>query len=301
MKLGFLTVCLGATPLKEKAEFAAKTGFKALEVAAWPQVNDRDYSSADINVDTLTQECADEINAYMKELGLEISSLAYYDNNLHPDMEKRSFINNHFRKVINAAAMLGVPTAGTFVGRNFKADYEQNWKDYKEVFGEHIKYAESKGVKVVIENCQMPHWHGDGKPGTITHTPEQWRKMFDIVQSDYFGLNFDPSHLLPQFPDKYIYRALDEFKNKVFHFHAKDCELLQEELYNKGVHGLTGYWRYRMPGLGQIEWGKIITQLKEYGYDGVISIEHEDMLYEGNTEKVKEGLKIGFEYLSKLL
>ncbi|MCL2013881.1 MAG: sugar phosphate isomerase/epimerase [Oscillospiraceae bacterium] len=297
MKLGFLTVCLGSMPLREKAEFAAKTGFKALEVAAWPKLNDRDYSSADIDAANLTQQEADEIREYMSGLGLEISSLAYYDNNLHPDKERREYIHNHLRKVIDAAAMLNVEMAGTFAGRNFKADYDQNLEEFAEVFGKHIEYAKSKNVKIIIENCHMPNWHGDGKPGTISHTPEQFRNMFAKANSDFFGLNFDPSHFVPQYID--YSRALNEFMGKTFHFHAKDCEILPEKLYEKGAN-LRGYWRYRMPGLGQIDWKEIIAQLKKAGYDGVISIEHEDMLYEGNVEKVKEGLKIGFDYLNRL-
>ncbi len=87
MKLGFLTVCLGNIPLKEKAKWASETGFQSLEIACWPRENDRDYSASDIDVAKLTQAEADEIKAYMNEYGLDISSLAYYDNNLDRDPE----------------------------------------------------------------------------------------------------------------------------------------------------------------------------------------------------------------------
>ncbi|MCL2088336.1 MAG: sugar phosphate isomerase/epimerase [Oscillospiraceae bacterium] len=306
MNLGFLTVCLGNMPLREKAEFAAKTRFTALEVAAWPKRNDRDYSSCDIDAENLTQQEADEIKKYMAELGLEISSLAYYDNNLHSDPALRAAIGGHLRKVIDAAAMLGVELVGTFVGRNSNLGFKENFDEFQQVFGGHVKYAKSKGVKIMIENCQMFGWLGDGYPGTISHTPEQFREMFRRVPDDNFGLNFDPSHFVPQYID-YI-KAIDEFKDRIFHFHAKDAEILPENLYSYGVYNRrlnhddnSGYWRYRMPSLGQVDWDAVISHLKAAKYDGTISIEHEDRLYEGTAEKVKEGLELGYKFLSELV
>ena len=89
---------------------------------------------------------------------------------------------------------------------------------------------------------------------------------------------------------------------------ANDAEAFEDKLkwygiYNKHLnpkHG-EGYWRYRMPGLGQIDWGRFIKELRDVGYDGVISIEHEDPLYEGSEEKVKEGLILGREHLAKFI
>ena len=118
MKLGFLTVCLGAMSLKKKAKWASENGFEALEIACWSKSNGRDYSSCDIDVETLDQEKAAEINLFMKEYGLKISSLAYYDNNLDRDMNKREKTNKHLKKVIDAANILDTDMVGTFVGRN---------------------------------------------------------------------------------------------------------------------------------------------------------------------------------------
>lgn len=146
MYLGFLTVALGRIPLKEKAKWASEVGFKALEVACWPNENDRDYSSCDIDVTTLTKEQAEEVKAYFKEYGLTISSLAYYDNNLDRDPVKRAFINNHTKKVIDAAVMLGTPLVGTFVGKNIDKNIEENFDEFENVFGELVAYAEERGT-----------------------------------------------------------------------------------------------------------------------------------------------------------
>lgn len=306
MKLGFLTVCLGKMPLEEKVKWASENGFQALEVACWPTDNDRDYSSNDIDVANLTEKEAEKIKALFKQYGLTISSLAYYDNNLHKDPEKRAFINNHFKKCVDAAVMLEVPMVGTFVGRNIDKSIQDNFDEYEDVFGKLVQYAEDRGIKVIIENCPMVGWQMPGVPGTISFTPELWEEMFRRVPSKNLGLNYDPSHLLFQLID--YYALIKEFKDRIFHVHAKDAEVFDDKLKRYGIydkqinakHG-DGFWRFRMPGLGQIDWGRFINELKQAGYDGVISIEHEDPLYEGSEEKVKEGLLLGKKHLEKFI
>lgn len=301
MYLGFLTVCLGNMPLEEKAKWAAKNGFKSLEVACWPYENDRDYSSCDIDVANLDEREAERIKEYIGEYGLRISSLAYYDNNLHHDPQERAFINNHVKKCIDAAVMLGVPMVGTFVGRNINKSIKDNFDEFELVFKELVSYAEKKGIKLIIENCPMEGWQLPGQPGTISFTPELWREMFRRVPNKNFGLNYDPSHLRFQLID-YI-APIAEFKDRIFHVHAKDSEVFEDKLaeygvFNKQLDGEgTGYWQFRMPGMGQVDFQAFIKALKENGYDDVISIEHEDPMYEGSEKKVKEGLLIGKRHL----
>ena len=306
MYLGFLTVCLGNMPLKEKAEWAAKNGFKSLEIACWPRANDRDYSASDIDVAKLTQEEADEIKAYMKGFGLTISSLAYYDNNLHNDPTQKAFVNDHVKKCIDAAVMLGVPAVGTFVGRNIDKTIADNFDEFEEVFGKLVGYAEEKGIQIIIENCPMEGWQVKGLPGTISFSPELWEEMFKRVPNKNFGLNYDPSHLRMQLID-YI-APIAAFKDRIFHVHAKDAEVFDDKLAYYGIFDRQfskswgdGYWRYRMPGLGQVKFAEMVKALKDAGYDGVMSIEHEDPLYEGSEAKVKEGLELGRKYLEKLI
>ncbi|NJD01938.1 MAG: sugar phosphate isomerase/epimerase [Ruminiclostridium sp.] len=306
MYLGFLTVCLGKMPLKEKAEWAAESGFKSLEIACWPRTNDRDYSSSDIDVAALTQKEADEIKGYMKKLGLTVSSLAYYDNNLHNNPAKRAFINNHVKKCIDAAVMLGAPAVGTFAGRNIDKTIAGNFDEFEEVFGKLVGYAEEKGIKIIVENCPMESWQVKGLPGTISFTPELWEEMFKRVPNKNFGLNYDPSHLRFQLID-YI-APIAAFKDRIFHVHAKDAEVFDDRLAYYGIFNRQfskswgeGYWRFRMPGLGQVKFAELVKALKDIGYDGVLSIEHEDPLYEGSEAKVKEGLVLGRKYLEKLL
>lgn len=308
MYLGFLTGCLGSMPLKEKAKWASEHGFKSLEVSCWPMQNDRDYSGSDIDVANLTQRGADEIKSYFKEYGLTISSLAYYDNNLERDLKKRALINNHVKKCIDAAVMLDVPMVGTFIGRNIDKNIKENFDEFEEVFNKIVSYAEERKIKIIIENCDMKGWQIEGLPGTISYSPELWKEMFKRIPSKNFGLNFDPSHLVHQLID--YMGAAEAFKDRIFHVHAKDAEVYPERLEKYGVNNRAfhegkednyGYWRYRMPGLGQIDWRKLINLLREAGYEGAVSIEHEDPVYEGSIEKIEEGLEIGQKYLSRLI
>lgn len=302
MKLGFLTVCLGSMSLEEKAKWAAENGFDTLEIACWPAANTRDYSSTDIDVASLTKQKAEAIKDYLKRYGLGISSLAYYDNNLDADPAKRKFVNDHVKKCVDAAALLGTDKVGTFVGRNIEKSIQANFDEYEKVFTGLTAYAADKGVKLMIENCPMEGWQMAGVPGTISFTPELWEEMFKRVPAKNFGLNYDPSHLLFQLID-YV-KPIAAFKDRIFHVHAKDAEVFPDKLAYYGVfdrsldraHG-NGYWRYRMPGLGQVDWKKMRAALSAIGYDDVVSIEHEDPLYEGSEAKVKEGLVLGKKHL----
>ena len=306
MKLGFLTVCLGDIPLKEKAKWAKENGFEALEIACWPRSNTRDYASSDIDVASLTQEKADEIKQYFNEFGLIISSLAYYDNNLDKDHSQRVFVNNHVKKVIDAAAMLGTEYVGTFVGRNVDKSINENFIEFEKIFSELVSYAETKNVKLMIENCDMTGWLRPGEPGTISYSPELWHEMFKRVSNKNFGLNFDPSHLVLMLMD-YL-SPIDEFKERIFHVHAKDGRIRKDKLSRYGVHNKqldtkngSGYKEAKMPGLGDVDWKAFIESLKNIGYDFIVSIEHEDDEYAGTIEKVKEGLLIAKRELKKYI
>jgi len=301
MKLGFLTVCLGNMPIEEKMRYAAERGYKAVEIGCWPAVNGRDYSSCDIDVDALTQEKANELRSLADSLRLEISSLAYYDNNLAADPVFRASVNAHVKKVIVAAKMLGVPMVGTFVGRNHLISLKENFDLYEQVFGELVACAEENGVKLMIENCPMPNWQVAGLPGTISFSPELWREMFRRIPSKSFGLNYDPSHLNFMMMD--CVTPIEEFADRIFHVHAKDSAVDTDALKIYGTYncqlGGESIWKFSMPGLGTVDFDGMFKALEKIGYDGVVSIEHEDPKYSGTVEKVKAGLDVAKEFLDK--
>lgn len=307
MKLGYITACFPTLSLEEMVKWSADAGFDALELAAWPVESDRDYQARQIDAAKFTKDDAKRVKELFAQHNMEISAMAYYDNNIHPDLEKRKYYLTHLKKVIDTAEMLDVELVGTFVGSRPDKTPTENMKEIGEVFREILKYAEDKGRKIMIENCPMENWVKFGLPGNYGYSPELWEAIFNEVPSDNFGLNYDPSHLYWLGIDHIA--ALREFKSKIFHAHAKDTEILDDGVYNYGIFGKqvdptpwkSGWWRYRMPGWGEIDWQKFISVLQEEGYDYVLSIEHEDPVWEGSVEKTKKGLQLGLKHLSQFV
>ena len=307
MKIGFLTACLPRVGLDKLVPWAAEQGFRAIELAAWPVDSQRDYQAGQIDAARFTKKEAEQIKQLLADNRMIISAMAYYDNNLHPDLPKRTSYLNHLRKVIDAAQLLGVKLVGTFVGARADKTPGENMKEIGEVFRELTKYAADREVSLMIENCPMENWVRFGLPGNYAYSPELWQDLFNEVPAENFGLNFDSSHLYWLGID-YL-RAVKEFAPKIFHAHAKDTEMLAEGQYRYGLFGRqldpipwkSGWWRYRMPGLGSINWGRFVSNLQESGYNYVLSIEHEDPVWEGSEEKVKTGLKLGFKHLSQFV
>jgi sugar phosphate isomerase/epimerase len=307
MKLGFLTACLPQLSLEDLVGWASSCGFQTLELAAWPVDSSRDYQARQIDAASFTKEDARRVRDLFGQHAMSISAMAYYDNNLDPDLKVREAHLTHLKHVIGAASLLEVPLVGTFVGGRPDRFPGENMKEIGRVFRELTAYARDRGVRLMIENCPMESWQRFGLPGNFAYSPELWEALFNEVPDENLGLNFDPSHLYWLGID-YL-RAAREFAGRIFHAHAKDTEFLTEGNYRYGVYGRqvdpvpwkSGWWRYRIPGLGAIEWGKMISTLQEAGYDSVLSIEHEDPVWEGSEEKVKTGLALGLKHLSRFL
>jgi sugar phosphate isomerase/epimerase len=299
MKLGLLTAAFPGRSLEEVAAWAAGNGFEALEIACWPVGKaDRRYAGVTtIDVADFSVDKARQALDILKKNNLFISSLGYYPNPLHPDSEHRQQVIEHLKKVITAAEMLAVPIVGTFVGKDKDKTIQQNLEDFAKVWPPIVKFARQHGVKIAIENCPMI-FSNDEWPGgnNLANTPAIWRKMWEIIPDDNFGLNLDPSHLVWQMID-YV-RVVQDFKDRIFHIHAKDLQIDHEGLYQNGVLSLGMGWQVpRLPGLGDVRWDRFISALYRSGYDYVISIEHEDRAFEKTEELVKRGFLIARDAL----
>ncbi len=297
MKLGFMTACLPEMKLEEIVKWAEEKGFDMLEVACWPRVfEQRRYAGTQhIDVENFTEEKAQEIKELFHSSNLEISSLGYYPNNLDPDLESRRFYHEHLKKVIEAAQKLNVEVVGTFVGRDPRMNVEESLEEFKKVFPDLVKFAEDHGVKLAIENCPMLYSLDRWPGGTnLATTPEIWRRMFDAIPSDYFGFNLDPSHLIWQQID-YV-KVVHDFKEKIFHVHAKDTRIDKNKLNEVGIFGF-GWYIDKIAGTGDIDWNSFISALYEVGYDYVVSIEHEDRSFEKDKESKLRGILLAKQLL----
>jgi sugar phosphate isomerase/epimerase len=292
MKLGLLTAAFPTLNLEQIAHWAHNHGFEALEIACWPSGEGERRRYAGVSHIDVERFDPAAVRDLLRMYNLEISSLAYYPNNLDPDSATRKAANEHLMRVIEAAQRLEVGIVGTFVGRDQNRSVTDNLEDFKRTWPPLVRFARDHNVKIAIENCPMI-FSADEWPGgrNLAYSPALWRRMFELIPDDNFGLNFDPSHLVWQMIDHT--RAVRDFASRIFHVHAKDMEIDREGLYQHGVMSLGVGWQVpRLPGLGEVRWDRFISALYAAGYDWVISIEHEDRKFEGDLELVQRGFLI---------
>lgn len=302
MRLGLLTAALPMLTLDELAPWAAETGYQMLEIACWPAGGpSRRYAGVShIDCETIDVAKAREIRAMIADTGLDISSLAYYPNPLDPDPAVSNAAFAHIKRVIDAAVVLEVEIVGTFIGADPKKSSAENLETFAKVWPPIIAYARERGIKIAIENCPML-WADTWPGGTnLAATPAIWKQVFETIPSDNFGLNYDPSHLVWQFID--TVRPIHEFRDRIFHVHAKDMRVDRDLLYEDGVLGCGIRWAIpKLPGLGDVDWNAFVSALYEVGYDFVISVEHEDRSFEGTEDAVKRGFYLTRDVLKPLI
>jgi len=303
MKLGFVSAILPDLGFEELIDYAAELNYKCVEVCCWPLGKaERRYAGVThIDVDTLDDKKANYINQYVRQKNVTISALGYYPNPLDPDREKGEFYIQHIKKVIDASAKLGVNRINTFIGRDKNKTVDENFKLFRQIWPDIINYSAERNVRVGIENCPMiftnDEWPGGNNLAT---TPVIWRRMFSEIGSQFFGLNYDPSHLLWQQMD-YI-RPLYEFKDKLFHIHLKDARVYREKLDEVGIMATPlEFHTPKLPGLGDINWARFISALNDVRYDGPVCIEVEDKSFEGSLEDRKNALVLTKRYLDQFI
>ncbi|MGM0125693.1 hypothetical protein IGI37_003092 [Enterococcus sp. AZ194] len=303
MKLGIVSAIFDQSNFEEMIDIVAENGLECVEVACWPQgkVERRYAGVSHIDTKNLTDEKAQAILSYCKKKQVEISALAYYPNPLDENLEKRQEAINHLYTLIDAAKLLEVNLVTTFVGRMTSKNMAENLEEVVKVWPPIVKYAEKRGVKIGIENCPMLFTEDEWPGGqNLMTSPSNWRKIFKIIDSDNFGINYDPSHFVWQNID-YI-QPLYEFKDKIFHVHYKDIKVYQNKLADVGVMATPlEYMCPKLPGLGDVDWGKYVSALTDIGYNGFTCIEIEDKAFEEGYERVKKSVTLSAKYLRNFI
>ncbi|HRA47667.1 MAG TPA: sugar phosphate isomerase/epimerase [Thermomicrobiales bacterium] len=292
MKLGFASL-IGTEPIPfpDLLWWAAANGFQALEVnvgSNFAPIGDATYPGH-LDIARIANEGPGELTDLIAGSGVDIASLAPMINLLTADLDLRAKRIGDFRNTIDACQKLGVDTIVTFTGSSFGMNFYglpgvgdghasnhvgDNLRIFTEVYGPLADYAGERGVRIAFETA------GRGGPeGNLAHSPELWEAMFAAVPSKALGLSFDPSHLVwlgvPNIPD-----VIREFGARIYHFDGKDTEIMRGRLARQGILG-SGWWRYRLPGMGELDWSGIFSALGEIGYEGIIAIENEDPLVPG--------------------
>jgi sugar phosphate isomerase/epimerase len=299
MQLGFVSAILGELSLEDVLKRAAEMGYDCVELMCWPQgTAERRYAGVThLDVTHFDDSQAAAVNGLCEKHGVSISGLGYYPNPLAPDPEESQVAVSQIERVIEAAGRIGVKRMNTFVGRDWTQNIETNWQRFSTVWPPIVEFAESHDVKIGIENCPMffteDEWPG-GK--NLATCPNIWRRMFDAIPSDHFGLNYDPSHLVWQHID-YI-KPLTEFASRIFHVHAKDALVDYEVINDLGFLALPNQMhRPKLPGLGDVDWGRFISTLNNIGYRGPVCVEVEDRAFEDSLEQRYVALRQSLGYL----
>ena len=303
MQLGFVSAILPDLSLGQVLRFAAETGYTCVELMCWPVSKaERRYAGVThMDVTDFTSAQADEVRRAAADAKVQVSALGYYPNPLSPNREEADLAAAHLRKVIQAAALLGLKTVNTFIGRDWTKSVDDNWPRVLDVWKPLIQFAEGNGVRIGIENCPMlfsrDEWPG-GK--NIATSPKLWRRLFSDVGSASLGLNYDPSHMIWQQMD-YL-APMREFKDRLFHIHAKDVRIDRERLDNVGILAHPSeYHTPKLPGMGDVNWGRFFSVLTDVGYQGPVCVEVEDRAYEHSLDARKASLRQSHSYLRNFI
>lgn len=305
INFGLLTAILDGWSFEEAVDIASEMGFHCLEVACWPAGKaERRYAGVS-HIDC-ERVCEDDayakyVNDYVKSKGMTISSLAFYPNTMDADLNKRTASIEHLKAVIRASGKLGVGMVTTFIGRDQHKTVDENIELFKEIWPGLIKFAEENNVKVAIENCPML-FGKDQWPGgqNLMCTPAIFRKLFEIIPSPNFGINFDPSHYVWQQMD-YI-KTVYEFKDRIFHVHFKDIKIYRDKLAEVGVMAYPlEYMSPKIPGLGDVNWSAFVSALNDIRYNGDAVIEVEDKAFESCREDILKSIKLSKHYLDNFI
>lgn len=290
MKLGFFTANFTEKPLEEVVKLAAENGYEAVEIPAYEGNGQFEFANA------LQGDNGSKIKKMVNSYGLEISALSNHSDSfliMGPTGKDTDFIyrgtpeekikhgSENLIRTAEAASRMEIPVVVGYPGvenwgRFFFFPYGQGWSEYEEQFAERftpiLNRFQELGVKFAIE----PH------PNSFVYDIYTAERAIDLVDGHpCLGYNFDPANVTYLNLSAEIF--VDRLRNRIFHVHAKDAELVSHNLPTGGslmqgdMRRLDRSFRFRIPGWGQVDWKKLITELSMVGYQGVLSYEHEDV------------------------
>jgi sugar phosphate isomerase/epimerase len=300
MQLGFVSAILPDLSLEDVFKTAAELKFDCVELMCWP-VGKAERRYAGVTHIDVSQYNPAEVNDLAAKHGVTISGLGYYPNPLSPDQSESDTAVNQIRRVITASAEIGVNRMNTFVGRDWQKSVDNNWPRFLDVWKPIIQFADDNGVNLGIENCPMS-FTADEWPGgkNLATTPEIWRRMFNDIPNSNFGLNYDPSHMVWQHMD-YL-APMREFADRIFHVHAKDVRIDRHRLNDVGIMAFPNdYHTPKLPGMGEVDWGRFVSVLGDTGYTGPVCVEVEDRAFEDSLDSRRRALMQSVTYLRNFI
>jgi sugar phosphate isomerase/epimerase len=276
---------------RQKLAFASATGYEGVVVPL----------TESFDPDKLSDSQIDEILSTSKETGARIISIEcmWGLNHIDPNPAERAKANARFIRCLEFAHRLGCKFCGTFSGGMPGANFDRQAKELAEVVNE-------KYVPVMDKLDINMGWENYPTAENFATVPDAWEKVFSMVPSPRLGLEFDPSHLVRQYIDPYA--AAWQYRARIRAGHLKDTEIIQPVLQQVGIHG-EGWWRYRIPGQGLIDWPRFITVLLQSHFQGGVAVEHEDDFWDTPhlenepdfPQTRKDGFILAHRFLSQFL
>jgi sugar phosphate isomerase/epimerase len=244
----------------QKLAFAAQAGYEGVVVTPTTDFHPN-----------LSDSAIDQILATARNAGIRIISIEYFaPNHTDPDAGKRAAAQADFIRALEFGHRLGCKFVGTFSGGQPGVRMEDQAKAFADVFNEkYLPVCEKLDIGMGWENYPTGI--------NFATTPAAMQAVFDRVPSKRLGLEFDPSHFVRQYIDPIS--AAWQFKDRILAVHAKDTEIIQPILQQVGIAG-HGWWRYRIPGQGIVNWSAFLTVLLQVRFNGGIAVEHEDQFWD---------------------
>jgi sugar phosphate isomerase/epimerase len=278
---------------EDNIRFAAAEGFKSLELVTTPKSR--------LDAAIVTDGEIQKTKSLIAGAGLEVSVLGIPVNHTAPDPAERARINGYVGKVIEMAGKLGVPyvatMSGNMPGRPFQEQVDEIVRVYTEKY---FPLCQQHNVRLI--------WEPWPEGPNVATGPVGYEALFKAFGNcPYVGIQYDASHLVRQFMDPI--QCMRDYIDKIYNVHLKDTEIFWHVLARCGVNppDRTRWWRYRIPGYGQVKWPEVFTVLMDSGYQGSMNIEHEDETYgrqlpDGNfSEDYKTGFRMGLRYLRQFV
>jgi sugar phosphate isomerase/epimerase len=302
-QLGFTSAIVPELSFDQLFALAGRIGYDCIEVMCWPPSKaERRYSGiTHIDISQIDDSLIESVQKTCETTGVAISALGYYPNALSPDKSDSETAVKHLKDLIAAAPKFGVQTVNTFIGRDYTLSVDANWPRLLETWKPILTVAAEHNVKIGIENCPMlfgaDEWPG-GK--NIATTPAIWTRLFNDLDSESLGLNYDPSHMVWQ--HMCYLEPIRKFSDKFFHAHAKDVRIDRERLNQVGILAHPNdYHTPKLPGMGEVDWGMFFSELTDSQYRGPVCVEVEDRAYEASDDLRELALRQSHTYLRNFI
>ncbi|GAK53398.1 hypothetical protein U14_04663 [Candidatus Moduliflexus flocculans] len=270
--------CVKGNEFYTNLSSVAEIGFESIQL----------YFPASLNGFNIENQ--QEIIDHLKRNGIKMNSIGLYCNPLQNSSSREEII-----KCLKNGAKLGIDVFSTFAGAIENGTVDGALPLFKKYFSEFLEIAKDHNIKIAIENYPAyGFWYNTRS--NIGFCPRAWEMMFNEIDDEYLGLEWEPSHQIDQFIDPI--KQLKKWAHKIVHVHGKDCHVDKELLAEVGTLSCLNYSSHRFPGFGDTNWIDVFNTLNRKEYQGSITIEgYHDPIY--CNEKELEGQKLAFEYLKQ--